>query len=748
MICWLRSGASLLVFTVGLIGLYGSSAPRCSGSEGDSPICVRDTPSGGGGSSSGSPTGSTPTTPAPVIPHPVVALNDNGIGYVAYEDNGSVTVRRLNGVAGLEGATTIGSGFEEDLNIGMAGGVARVAWRGENGRISVVTGNETGTWQTQMDVAPSAADDPIVASDQHANAPGNFVAWRRSETQSNGFPATLGYGSGTLVGPPVLVTRYAADEDVAPNSLFELRAATGGTNTMAVWVAAQRSDSSVSHIYASRVVDANWAEATRLAPTVGGQATAISMDEHGNTTAVWLQSDGVYFSQFSPESASGWLIPAAIRLETNPIGHVQLDVAANGRAVAAWSIVGGGVWAAWFSPSSGWSDIQQIDRDATNAPLNGQDPRVAIDRFGRAIVVWRGGGRAYASVDDAGHGWSAPELLGNTASAVDLDIDDDGLGVAVWWQDGLQSHIWDPLASTPRASFVVDPDPGVAGQPLMFDASGSAGNFPIVQYLWQWGDGTPDSNVGGNPTHAFQTPGSYTTTLQITDTAAQTSTATRTVHVAPVGELQSRVIVGYAGPGDGSIEIHSTQPGFTTVQCATHTGAGQPTDTGTCSATVLAGYEITIVSAYDPVRSIFSGWTEGAHACSTLSSATAPGGTRAECHFVATSADRTFNVTFAIAPPPTEILRVQLDEHSVGNGVIFSSPALISCNVQDQQILNATGGLCNYSITHGDTILVIAGVVVDGSRFLGWQGCDSQPATNQCSVAMNGFRTITATYGN
>src|SRR6185503_8130612 len=92
-----RSGASLLVLGIGLAGLYGSSAPHCSGSEGDSSVCVRDAPTGGGGASTpGSGGGSAPTAPPAVIPNPVVAINDRGIGYVAYAENGNVTVRRFN----------------------------------------------------------------------------------------------------------------------------------------------------------------------------------------------------------------------------------------------------------------------------------------------------------------------------------------------------------------------------------------------------------------------------------------------------------------------------------------------------------------------------------------------------------------------------------------------------------------------------------------------------------------------------
>jgi hypothetical protein len=739
-----RSGALLLVMMIGLLGVYGSASSPCSGDEGDSPLCTR---TGGGGSGSGSGTSNTPTAPSPVIPTPVVAINDRGIGFVAYPQEGGISVQRFNGAAGFEGAAPVASGFEQDLAIGMAGAQVRLAWRGANGRVSVLTGDETGTWQPQADVAASAADDPFIASDEHTSAPNNFVAWRLGTTQSNGFPATSGYGSVTLLAPHALLTRYATDEDVAPSSLFELRAATVGPHVAAVWVAAQRSDSSIVHIYASRLADGIWSEAVRLAPALAGsQSTALGMDADGNAIAVWPQVEGVFYSRYSV-AADSWSVPAAIRTEVSPLGQVQIDVAPNGRAIAAWSMVGGGVWAAEYDLAAGrWTDIHRLDLSAATDSLNGQDPRVAIDGVGRAIVVWRGGGRAYANEHERSSGWTLPELLGATASPLDLDVDDDGLGVAVWWQDGLRSRIWN-RAGAPSASFTFDPDPGVAGQSLLFDAQASSGPFPITQYLWHWDDGSPDSSGGAVLTHAFEAPGNYTASLQITDSAAQTASATRTVHVAPIGELSSRVVVNYVGPGDGTLEIHSAQPGFTTVVCSTHTGAGQPTDTGACSATVLAGYEITIVAAYDPVRTIFSGWTEERrHACATLSSSSAPGGTRAECHFAATSQDRTFDVSFAVAPPATHILRIQLSETSLGDGVLFSTPTLVNCTVHGQEILNSSGGVCSYSIAPGTTITVFA-APVGGSSFIAWQGCDALPTDLQCTVTMTALRTITARFG-
>jgi hypothetical protein len=215
-----------------------------------------------------------------------------------------------------------------------------------------------------------------------------------------------------------------------------------------------------------------------------------------------------------------------------------------------------------------------------------------------------------------------------------------------------------------------------------------------------------------------------------------------------VGGASSQVIVNYAGPGAGSFEIHSAQPGFTTVLCNTTTPPGQPIDRGTCSATVLAGFDITIVAAYDPARSRFSGWPEGAGACATVSTSTAPGSTRTTCHFVASSQDRTFDgVTFTLAPPATQILHIEMDPFSEGSGVIGSIGGRygISCTVEDTNIVSATGGNCNYSIDSGDTIIVVAG---PATRFHSWQGCDvvdSLPI-EQCQVTLIGPRTITARF--
>lgn len=88
----------------------------------------------------------------------------------------------------------------------------------------------------------------------------------------------------------------------------------------------------------------------------------------------------------------------------------------------------------------------------------------------------------------------------------------------------------------PYASFVVTPDPLIAGQTASFDASGSiAAPSPrsneLVSYAWDFGDGQTGS--GQVATHVYAVAGSYDVTLTIKDKASRVSSVTETVLVQP-----------------------------------------------------------------------------------------------------------------------------------------------------------------------------------------------------------------------
>ncbi len=96
-------------------------------------------------------------------------------------------------------------------------------------------------------------------------------------------------------------------------------------------------------------------------------------------------------------------------------------------------------------------------------------------------------------------------------------------------------------AFPPVASFTVTPEAPIVGSAVTFDASASTDpNNDIAGYAWDFGDGTTGGGV--NVVHAFDTVGTYTVALTVTDDTLLTGTASATVEVLPIpNELPTAV---------------------------------------------------------------------------------------------------------------------------------------------------------------------------------------------------------------
>ena len=102
----------------------------------------------------------------------------------------------------------------------------------------------------------------------------------------------------------------------------------------------------------------------------------------------------------------------------------------------------------------------------------------------------------------------------NTASIVITVEDDDGGGGG----------------SAPVASFEASVSSGVAPLAVSFDASGSDDpDGPIASYEWSFGDG--GSANGVTASHTFQTPGTYTVSLTVTDGDDNTASTSQQIFV-------------------------------------------------------------------------------------------------------------------------------------------------------------------------------------------------------------------------
>ena len=156
--------------------------------------------------------------------------------------------------------------------------------------------------------------------------------------------------------------------------------------------------------------------------------------------------------------------------------------------------------------------------------------------------------------------------------------------------------------TAPTAKYVYSPTAVTPGQTINFDATQStaAVGRHIVQYRWNWGDGSSNSSVStAQTTHVFTTAGAYQVVLTVVDDLSQTSQAdvqTITVGVAPKADFvfsPTNPLVGTIVNFDASTS--SAGAGHTIVQYQWNWGDGSALAT---SASPLGSHPYTGAFTY------------------------------------------------------------------------------------------------------------------------------------------------------
>ena len=108
------------------------------------------------------------------------------------------------------------------------------------------------------------------------------------------------------------------------------------------------------------------------------------------------------------------------------------------------------------------------------------------------------------------------------------------------------------------------PYAGTVGDPVIFDGSGSMDpDGDAISYSWLFGDGKTGKGV--NPSNTYDTPGSYTVNLTVTDTNGLTDMDTATVIIsAPITVITITGITPSTISAGESISITITGSGFVT----------------------------------------------------------------------------------------------------------------------------------------------------------------------------------------
>ena len=146
---------------------------------------------------------------------------------------------------------------------------------------------------------------------------------------------------------------------------------------------------------------------------------------------------------------------------------------------------------------------------------------------GRRLVwyAWDFGSGRTATGITTSKGYETPGTY-----VVTLTVEDDAGAKATTTQQVSVGAVANPL----QAAITATPLSGSTATQFSFNASGSKGSAPIVEYRFNFGDNTAEV-VGNTPTtsHQFAAPGTYVVRVSVRDSAEMSATATVSVTVTP-----------------------------------------------------------------------------------------------------------------------------------------------------------------------------------------------------------------------
>lgn len=182
-------------------------------------------------------------------------------------------------------------------------------------------------------------------------------------------------------------------------------------------------------------------------------APALASDAAGNAMVVWTESNGRTRDVWARRYArgAGWGAPQLVENNEGLTRGPQVAFDSAGNALAVWAQLDGGVYRVWgnrHTPSGGWGAAQRID---TNDRGDALEPRIAVDKAGRALVTWEKATGTdtgiWASLYTVAQGWLAASAIGTSTGlpggAPIGSFDAAGNIHAVWAQtDGTYNRIW------------------------------------------------------------------------------------------------------------------------------------------------------------------------------------------------------------------------------------------------------------------------------------------------------------------
>jgi hypothetical protein len=239
-----------------------------------------------------------------------------------------------------------------------------------------------------IEASPPSFRQPSIALD--CDDAGNVTAiWaRRRQDQDDVWANHYAIGEGWGTAVPI------EDNDTGDPQGLAL-AVTGEGEAHALW--SQPDESDVSRIWTNVYSAGEWGSAALLNEEEVNDASSpqVGAGPAGTLQAVWSQSDGrltnIWANRYTPEGQ--WGTPELIELPLDPrddgdARNPQISVDQEGNSFAVWQQFDGAgfnIWSNRYTPEEGWFEAELLETDRGTAVL----PQVAVAPDRRAHAIWQ-----------------------------------------------------------------------------------------------------------------------------------------------------------------------------------------------------------------------------------------------------------------------------------------------------------------------------------------------------------------------
>lgn len=382
--------------------------------------------------------------------------------------------------------------------------------------------------------APSASTGSSIVRTSVTSDTDSFSDW--SSASGNGNPQTQPTNT-----PPIAVANGPYSGNTGANILFSSAGSSDSDGTIVSynWNFGDGNSSTVAnptHSYAQA-----GSYTAQLTVTDDGGATDVAT---AGVTVTDIAGTGVLFSEIFYDTPGTDSDEEWIEIYNSTGSSLSLDnwtVTDNNGTGSVYTFpanttIESGTYLTVAANSVGFNSLYSYDADlygSVPALNNTGDALLLKNSTGQLIdaVAWEGGA---SSGVPAGWGSASNPTAPTGSTIYRVDVNADGDTFADWSvASGNGNPQTQPSANTPPIAAANGTYSGTVGTAVSFSSAGSSdSDGTIAGYLWDFGDG--NTSTSANPSHTYQTDGTFTVSLTVTDNEGATGNDQTSATVDPV----------------------------------------------------------------------------------------------------------------------------------------------------------------------------------------------------------------------